>query len=187
MILGPPMTKKHMYDVEEAQEDFAFSMLIYGVFDVVLFILMIKRFKEFKVQLKSAKVDKKTVKKCKNKKAKKCKKRVVEESKEEVYNQSDIEAPVHSEPSQDEINPTIEDEDDSQESFIKKSAVAPEPQPIMTQSVQHMYPQAHPYAYPQTIHIDGKTYMAVKVSDLQNLQRVPAQSMYMRSVGYPQF
>lgn len=183
------MPSKHLYDVEDAQEDFLAMMAIFGIFDMALICMMIHRLKKFQRQLKNAKgdINRKGNRKCKNKKrGRKCR-RIIEEIKEPAEQQPDIEA-------HHDFQPTIQEEsvntsaqlDESQDELIKKTEVVPETQPVPQQVPQMMISQTAPVAYPQTIQIGGRTYMAVKVSDMQNLQRVPAHSLYMRN-GSSQF
>mmetsp|Transcript_27941 Transcript_27941/g.27791 ORF Transcript_27941/g.27791 Transcript_27941/m.27791 type:complete len:171 (-) Transcript_27941:55-567(-) len=135
----------------------------------------------------------------KSKKEKKCKRvRNREESKLEVC--TDIEShqvisPVVEEEKQDP-NMTI-NSNDSEDSLVK---VAPIEEPIPKPAKQIAPPvpttraipqipvapiqQVLPNGYPSTIQIDGKTFMAIKASDFEQLQKKPAQSFYFAPRNY---
>lgn len=172
-----------MYDVEEAQCDFLMVMIFIFLIDSVMTFIFVKRYITLKNQLRLKKELEGTperVEKTKGKKkTKKCKKRV-EETKEAVLQREDIEAHQAEPVIKDEcLNSSIQSEESHTE-FIKKTAVAQAPE-VPTHVVSQMPQQQYVQGYPQTLQIGDRTYIAVRVSEFQNLQRIPPQVLYMRN------
>jgi hypothetical protein len=150
----------HEYNVEEAQEDFLFAMFVIWFFDMLSITLFITRFMKLRSVLTGKKETKAKPKRSgkKQKKAKKTKKRV-EEAKE-------VHADEKENPSYgfDEENPNNNLDSDTE--LIKSSREVPSQAP----------PQLHmPISHGQTVVVNGKTFIAMKVSEFDNLQRASTQ------------
>lgn len=177
-----------MYDVEEAQCDFLMVMIFIFLIDSVMTFVYANRLITLRNQLRLKKEIEGTpegAKKLKaGKKTKKTKKRA-EETKEPAIPREDIEA-HQAEPviKDDSLNSSIQSEESHTE-FIKKTAVAQAPQ-VPTHAVSQMPQHQYVQGYPQTLQIGDRTYIAVRVSEFQNLQRIPPQVLYMRN-GHSNF
>jgi hypothetical protein len=163
-------------------------MMLVVFFDILVGTLYIKRllsFKELLLRISDKGIKIQTGKKCKckgkkckgkgKKKAKKCKK--VKEDVKEIAN--DIEA-NHEPVTQEE--PVFGNEsilsDETEESLMIKTPVQPVQSVQPVQFLPTPMTQTAPQAYPPTIQIDGKTYVAVKVSQLPpNVKTVKVTQM----------
>lgn len=182
----------HSYDVDQAAEDMIFIMLIIMILDITIITIFIRRLRSFRKCLEIQKTSgnkksKKTQKKTKAKKKGKKPSKKVEEEKLTVEHVSDIEANVvNNGDSQQDFNDSIDSiETDAGMVKTHEPIQAPlVPSQSMPREMPREMPIQMPVANPQIVMIDGREYVAVKASDLQNMQRVQPQMMYSNHRQY---
>lgn len=155
-----------------------FIIVFFDTLVATIYIIRLVRFKETLKTLSDKGIKMQKNKKCKGKKTAKKAKKSKEESKEITH---DIEA--NDEPIIEEEpingNESIQSDESEENLMIKNPAEEKVVQPVqvLPTPMRKVIPQI-PQAYPPTIQINGKTYVAVKVDQLPpNVQTIPIAQM----------
>eukprot|EP00343_Euplotes_focardii_P010041 CAMPEP_0205829178 /NCGR_PEP_ID=MMETSP0206-20130828/37243_1 /ASSEMBLY_ACC=CAM_ASM_000279 /TAXON_ID=36767 /ORGANISM="Euplotes focardii, Strain TN1" /LENGTH=641 /DNA_ID=CAMNT_0053131641 /DNA_START=43 /DNA_END=1968 /DNA_ORIENTATION=- len=168
---------EHSFDVEEAFFNFTIFIASIVFFDALMASILIMRLYDIKnlIQQKEALgVQVNKPKKSKKHKKKAKKEAIIEQIRETM--EEDIEAPkmiepvIREEPAEIALNSSIE----SQESLIKNLPVEEAtPQPQMHQVAPQL-----PASYPPSFQMNGQTFVPIKVSDFEKIQRFQGTPAY---------